>query len=107
MIAEVTPDHPSQSAAINAVAQNLGNGTAEMLRTRAHRTEDDGGQRPRLKNEEDTEIKTLRREVPELRRTYEIPKAPPASSRPNSTGHISAREAHQRAQGPGRRRTSS
>jgi len=33
MVAEVTPDYPSQWAAITAVAQKLGIGTAETLRS--------------------------------------------------------------------------
>jgi transposase len=33
MVVEVTPDHPSQWAAITAVAQKLGIGTAETLRS--------------------------------------------------------------------------
>ena len=32
MVTEVTPDYPSQWAAITAVAQKLGIGTAETLR---------------------------------------------------------------------------
>jgi transposase len=75
MVAEVTPDYPSQWAAITAVAQKLGIGTAETLRKWVRRAEIDGGKRPGLTTEEHAEIKRLRREVAELRRANEILKA--------------------------------
>jgi transposase len=46
MVAEVTPDYPSQWAAITAVAQKLGIGTAETLRKWVRRAEVDGGGGP-------------------------------------------------------------
>jgi transposase len=75
MVAEVTPDYPSQWAAITAVAQKLGIGTAETLRKWVRRAEIDDGNRPGLTSEEHAEIKRLKREVGELRRANEILKA--------------------------------
>jgi transposase len=44
MVAELTPDYPSQYAAICAVAKKLGIGTAETLRKRVRRAWLDGDQ---------------------------------------------------------------
>jgi transposase len=68
MVAEVTPDYPSQWVAITAVAQKLGIGTAETLRKWVCRAEIYGGQRAGLTSEEHAEIKRLKRENAELRR---------------------------------------
>ena len=70
-----TPDYASQWAAITAVAQKLGIGTAETLRKWVRRAEVDDGKRPGLSSEEHAEIKRLKREVAELRRANEILKA--------------------------------
>ena len=75
MVAEVTPGYSSQWAAITAVAQRLGIGTAETLRKWVRRAEVDAGQRAGLTSEEHAEIKRLRRENAELRRANEILKA--------------------------------
>ena len=75
MVAEVTPNYDSQWAAINAVAQKLGIGTAETVRKWVRRAEIDGGERPGMTSQEHAEIKRLRREVAELRRANEILKA--------------------------------
>ena len=75
MVAEVTPDYPSQWAAITAVAQKLGVGTAETLRKWVRRAEIDDGRRPGVTSEEHAEIKRLKRENAELRRANEILKA--------------------------------
>ena len=75
MVAEVTPDYPSQWAAIEAVAAKLGVGTAETLRKWVRRAEVDAGQRPGPTSEENAEIRRLKREVAELRRANEILKA--------------------------------
>jgi transposase len=45
MVAELTPDYPSQYAAICAVAKKLGIGTAETLRKWVRRAEVDAGER--------------------------------------------------------------
>ena len=75
MVAEVTPDYPSQWAAIGAVAQKLGIGTAETLRKWVRRAEVDDGKRPGLTSQEHAEIKRLKRENAKLRRANEILKA--------------------------------
>ena len=75
MVAELTPDYPSQYAAITAVAQKLGIGTAETLRKWVRRAEVDAGQRPGVTSAEHGEIKRLKRENAELRRANEILKA--------------------------------
>ena len=75
MVAELTPDYPSQYAAICAVAKKLGIGTAETLRKWVRRAEVDAGQRPGTTSAEHAEIKRLKREDAELRRANEILKA--------------------------------
>jgi transposase len=75
MVAEVTPNHDSQWAAINAVAQKLGVGTAETVRKWVRQAEVDAGHRPGTTREESAELKRLRRENAELRRANEILKA--------------------------------
>jgi len=75
MVTEVTPNYDSQWAAINAVAQKLGVGTAETVRKWVRQAEVDAGQRPGTTSEESAELKRLRREVAELRRANEILKA--------------------------------
>jgi transposase len=104
MVAGVKADYPSEWAAIGAVAQKLGVGSSETLRKWIRQAEVDGGGRPGVTSEERAEIRRLKREVAELRRANEILKAASVSSRPSSTGHTRAREVHQRAQGPRRRR---
>jgi transposase len=74
MVAEVTPNYDSQWAAIGAVAQKLGLGAAETVRTWVRQAEVTG-QRPGATSEESAEIKRLKREVAELRRANEILKA--------------------------------
>jgi len=71
MVAEVTRDYASQWAAITAVAQKLGIGTAETLRKWVRRAEIDDGRRPGLTSQEHAEIKRLKRENAELRRANE------------------------------------
>jgi transposase len=102
MVAELTPDYPSQYAAITAVAKKLGIGTAETLRKWVRRAEVDAGQRPGTTSAEHAEIRRLKREVAELRRANEILKAASASSRPSWTGPRPGDRVHPRAQGPPR-----
>jgi transposase len=75
MVAEVAPNYESQWAAIGAVAQKLGVGTAETVRKWVRQAEVDAGQRPGTTSEESSELKRLRRENAELRRANEILKA--------------------------------
>jgi transposase len=75
MVFEVAPNYDSQWAAINAVAQKLGVGTAETVRKWVRQYEVDAGQRAGTTSEESAELKRLRRENAELRRANEILKA--------------------------------
>jgi transposase len=75
MVFEVTPNYDSQWAAINAVAQKLGVGTAETVRKWVRQAEIDTGHRAGVSSDESAEIKRLKREVAELRRANEILKA--------------------------------
>jgi transposase len=75
MVAEATPNYPSQWAAIKSVADKIG-ASAVTVRKWVRQFEVDGGQRPGLTSEEAAEIKRLRREVAELRRANEILKPP-------------------------------
>ena len=75
MVAEVTPNYDSQWAAMGAVAQKLGIGTAETVRKWVRQAETDTGQRPGTTTEESAELRRLKRENAELRRANEILKA--------------------------------
>jgi transposase len=75
MVAEVRPNYESDWAAITAVAQRLGIGTAETLRKWVRQAQVDTGQRPGVTSEESAELRRLRRENAELRRANEILKA--------------------------------
>ena len=74
LVAEATPEHGSQWAAIESVAAKIG-ASAETVRKWVRRAEVDGGARPGMTSEEHAEIKRLRRENAELRRANEILKA--------------------------------
>lgn len=82
MVAEVSPDYGSQWAAINAVVQKLGVGTAETVRKWVRQAETDAGQRAGTTTDESVELKRLRRENAELRRANEILKAASLGSSP-------------------------
>ena len=75
MVDEVRPSYRSQWAAITAVAQKLGFGTAETLRQWVRRAEVDGGLRSGVTSDQAAELARLRRENAELRRANEILKA--------------------------------
>jgi transposase len=62
MVAEATPNHPSQWAAIESVAEKIGL-SAETVRKWVRQAEVDGGQRRGLTSEEAAEIKWLKRDV--------------------------------------------
>ena len=71
MVYEQAPAHPSQWAAICSIAEKIGC-TPETLRKWTRRAETDAGQRPGLTTDEREEIRRLKREVKELKRTNEI-----------------------------------
>ena len=75
MVGEVRPQYSTEWAAITAVAEKLGIGTAETLRTWVRKAETDAGERPAVNSGESEELKRLRRENAELRRANEILKA--------------------------------
>ena len=71
MVLDHGGDHASQWAAIGSIAGKIGC-TAETLRKWVRQAECDGGQRPGTTTEERERIKTLEREVRELRQANEI-----------------------------------
>ena len=75
MVAEVRPDYPSEYAAMTAVAQMLGIGSPETIRTWIRRQQVDAGDRPGVTTDAAVEITRLKRENAELRRATEILKA--------------------------------
>lgn len=75
MVAEIRPQHESEWAAMAAVADLLGVGTAETVRKWVRRAEIDGGQRPGVTSEESAEMRRLKQENAELRRANGILKA--------------------------------
>ncbi len=74
LVAEARSNYPSEWATISSVAAKLG-ASAETVRKWVRQDQVDGGQRRGLTSEDSAEIKRLRREVAELRRTNEILKA--------------------------------
>lgn len=75
MVAEVRSDYPSEYAAMTGVAQMLGVGSPETIRTWIRRQQVDAGDRPGVTTDAAVEIKRLKRENAELRRANEILKA--------------------------------
>ncbi|WP_282203527.1 transposase [Kitasatospora fiedleri] len=75
MVAEVLGDYPNESAALRAVAQKLGIGSAEPLRHWGRQDQVDFGQRPGTTMEESAQIKAMKKEIAELKRASEILKA--------------------------------
>ncbi|MGK4579359.1 IS3 family transposase [Kitasatospora sp. HPMI-4] len=75
MVAEVLGDYPNESAALRAVAEKLGIGSAETLRNWVRRDQVDSGQRPGTTTEESAQIKAMKKEIAELKRANEILKA--------------------------------
>jgi transposase len=72
VVAEVRPDYPSEYAAMIAVAQMLGIGSPETIRTWIRRGQVDAGDRPGVTTDAAAEIKRFKRENAELRRANEI-----------------------------------
>ncbi|MFJ7063763.1 IS3 family transposase (plasmid) [Streptomyces griseobrunneus] len=75
MVAEIRGDYPNESAALRAVAQKLGIGSAETLRNWVKRDEVDSGKRPGTTTEESAQIKAMKKEIAELKRANDILKA--------------------------------
>ena len=74
MVFEHQDEHPSQWAAICSIAHKFGM-SSETLRKWVRRTETDDRLRPGLASGERERLKTLEREVRELRRANEILKS--------------------------------
>jgi transposase len=74
MVLDHCGEYPSQWAAIVSISEKVG-ATPETLRKWVRRAEVDGGQRPGLTSEQLEELRRLRRENTELRRTNEILKS--------------------------------
>jgi transposase len=74
MVFEHQGEHPSQWAAICSIAHKFGV-SSETLRKWVRRAETDEGLRPGLTSDERQRLKTLEREVRELRRANEILKS--------------------------------
>ncbi len=75
MVAEVRDQYESEWAAIGAVGDLLGVGTAETLRKWVRQDQVDAGVRPGATSEESAELKRLRRGNAELKRANAILKA--------------------------------
>ena len=75
MVGEVRSQYSTEWAAISAVAEKLGIGAAETLRTWVRKAETESGERPAGNCGESEELKRLRRENAELGRANEILKA--------------------------------
>ena len=71
LVREQRDAHPTQWAAIQAIAPKIGC-SAEALRTWVRRAERDAGERPGLKTHERERLKALERENRELKRANEI-----------------------------------
>ena len=71
LVAEQTPSHGSQWAAVRSVAEKL-SCHPETLRNWVRQAERDAGQRPGLTTAEAARLKELERENRELRRANEI-----------------------------------
>jgi transposase len=69
MVVEISDQRESEWAAISEVARLLGVGTAETVRKWVRQAQVDAGARPGTSTEESVELKRLRRENAELRRT--------------------------------------
>ena len=72
MVVEIAGEHESEWAAMSRVAELLGVGTAETVRKWVRQAECDAGQRLGTTTEERERIRTLEREVRELRQANEI-----------------------------------
>ena len=72
LVREHSGDYPSEWAAIGAVAQRLGIGSAETLRKWVRRAEVDAGKKAGTSTGESQEIRELRRKNRELEQTIAI-----------------------------------
>lgn len=71
LLEEASGDHGTEFEAIRHVSSRLGM-SPEALRRWKRQAEIDGGTRPGMSSEEHAEVKRLKREIAELKRTNEI-----------------------------------
>ena len=71
LVIEATPEHTSQWAAIETIGRQLGV-SGETLRKWVRRAEVNAGQRPGLSTDQLEELKRLRRDNAQLRRSNDI-----------------------------------
>ena len=71
MVFEHAPEHPSQWACIQSIAEKIGC-SGETLRNWVRQAERDQGKRAGLSSDERARLKELEREVRELKRANEI-----------------------------------
>lgn len=72
MVAEIREQHETEWAAMRAVSELLGVGTAETVRKWVRQAEIDDGSRAGVSSEESAELKRLKRENAELKRANVI-----------------------------------
>jgi transposase len=72
MVAAMRPNYGSEWAAIGAVARLLGIGSNEAVRQWLRQAQIDAGVRPGVTTDQSAELRRLRRENAELRRSNEI-----------------------------------
>ncbi len=75
MVGECRHEHSSEWATIESVAAKLGIGTAQTLHSWVRRAQVDAGQRGGITSDAAAELKRLRAENKELKRTNEILKS--------------------------------
>ena len=75
MVTELRPDYESDWAAMTQVATLLGVGTPETIRKWCRQAEVDGGNRAGVATQESAELKRLKRENAELKRSKAILKS--------------------------------
>ena len=75
MVAELTPEYPTEFAAIRTVTAKLGIGSDETVRKWVRRAQAEGLPRPGPSAADREEVRELKKEIAELRRANEILKA--------------------------------
>ncbi|WP_438296337.1 hypothetical protein [Streptomyces sp. HUAS TT7] len=100
MVAEVGDDYPTETAALQAVAEKLGIGSRETLRNWLKQHEIDAGQRPGT-TEESAQLKALKKENAELtdtiaNRADESPLRPSAGNQSAKSSSVNSSSSRSR-----------